>query len=218
MKKIRTLSMLQDFLDAEFSWRLKEVADLKLATRSTRARISPDTLIRASIPLLYAHWEGFIKNSSIGYVNFVNHQKMKYEELDSCFIVFGMKKKLIELAESKVATSNIAMINFLISDLGNTTKLQLNQVVDTESNLSSKVFENVAVSIGIDPGKYKPKYALIDKSLLERRNGIAHGEYIDIDSKDWRVLADEVLGLMRGYKNDIENAATEQSYIRTNTI
>lgn len=33
MNKLRTLSMLQDYLDAEFSWRLKELADLKLAVR-----------------------------------------------------------------------------------------------------------------------------------------------------------------------------------------
>jgi MAE_28990/MAE_18760-like HEPN len=60
-QKLRTLSLLQDYLDGELAWRIKELADMKYSVKkaeSDRKR----TVIRASLALLYAHWEGFIKN------------------------------------------------------------------------------------------------------------------------------------------------------------
>ncbi len=86
MNKIRTLTQLRNFLDREFLWRLKEIADLKSSVRSSSS-LRCKTLTRAGVPLLYAHWEGFVKNSSLGYVNFVSSQRLRYEELASCFIV-----------------------------------------------------------------------------------------------------------------------------------
>jgi len=90
----------------------------------------------------------------------------------------------------------------------------MGDAIDTESNLSSSVFENIALSIGIDPEPFKAKNNLIDESLLERRNTIAHGEYADLAPNDYRSLADEVIALMRDYKTAIENAAVQDKYLR----
>lgn len=68
--KIRTLGQLQDALDSEMSWRLKEIADLKSNVKSTSG-LARSTLIRAGTALLYAHWEGFIKAASSAYVLFL---------------------------------------------------------------------------------------------------------------------------------------------------
>jgi MAE_28990/MAE_18760-like HEPN len=66
MKRLQTQNQLQDFLDAELSWRVKEISTLKAAIKSS-AFISEQTLVRASVALLYAHWEGFIKSAATGY-------------------------------------------------------------------------------------------------------------------------------------------------------
>ena len=213
MKKIRTISMLQDFLDAEFSWRIKEIADIKFALRESD-ETRQKTLTRSAVPLLYAHWEGFIKGSSLHYINFVNNQRLRYEQLTSCFIVFGLKKKLNQLPQSKKSRLNIATVDFLLNELSNQAKLQIDDAIDTESNLSSGVFENIALSIGIDPTPYQTRYNFIDESLLRRRNQIAHGQYLDLEPTDCRTLADDVVNLLRHYKTDVENAATVAAYKR----
>lgn len=213
MSKLRTLSMLQDYLDHEFSWRLKEVASLKLSVR-TSSPPHQNTVIRAGLTLLYAHWEGFVKKSSEGYLNFVSNQKLKYEELASCFVVFGVKKHLQDIATTRKARVNIAAVNFFLTRLANRANLKMKTAIDTESNLSSEVFENIVLSVGINPTPYQTKYHLIDSSLLKRRNRIAHGEYLDLGSDDYRTLADEVIALMRTFKTDIENAATSAKYRR----
>jgi hypothetical protein len=205
--------MLQDYLDREFSWRLKELANLKLAVRRTDA-LQEKTLVRAAVPLLYAHWEGFIKNATVAYVNFVHCQGLRYDQLASCFVTFGVKRHLRELSTSRQAASNIAAVEFLITRLGQRADLTLSKVVDTESNLSSTVFENIAVSVGLPTAAYRPRYNLIDESLLKRRNKIAHGEYLDLNATDCRQLIDEVITLLRAYKNDIEITAGDGAYLR----
>ncbi len=213
MKKIRTLNMLQDFLDEEFAWRLKEIVHLKLTIRTTQGP-SKNTLIRATVPLLYAHWEGFVKSSSEGYLNFVNCQRLNYNQLASCFIVFGIKSKLSQLIQSKKSNLNIATVDFIIKEFENRAELKTGSAINTKSNLNSEVFENIAVSIGINTSWYKTRYHLMDESLLKRRNEIAHGNYLDLGAEDCINLADEVIAIIRSYKTDIENAATLRQYIR----
>lgn len=199
-------------MDDEFAWRLKEIANLKIIVRAPNLTISRDTAVRAAIPLLYGHWEGFIKNASTHYLEYINGQSLAYSELKSCFIVFGLKQKLNELEKSKNSSTSISILDFLRGELGEKSKLKIESAIRTEFNLSSKVFGNIAKSIGISTTPYESRYHLIDESLLNRRNKIAHGEYLEVGSDGFRKLADEILTLLRSYKTDIENSATLESY------
>lgn len=211
MSKIRTIDQLQTILDGEFSWRLKEIANLKIVVRSSD-KLSRNTAVRAAIPLLYGHWEGFIKNASTHYLDYVNDQSLTYRELKSCFVVFGVKRRINDLVSSKDSSVSIATLDFLRDELDERAKLKIESAIRTEFNLSSKVFANIAKSIGIDTQGYESRYHLIDESLLNRRNHIAHGEYLDVDSEGFRELADEILYLLRSYKTDIENAVSLEEY------
>ena len=212
--KIRTLNELQDILDIERGWRVKEIDEIKHAARDFRARtgLAPKTVVRAGIPLLYAHWEGFVKKSSAAYLTFVSSRRLKYNELAAPFVVFGAKKHLMSLTNSKKAAVNIAAVEFFLSHLSDQATLSFPGVIDAESNLSSLVFENIAASIGINTTWYETKYHLIDEQLLDKRNKIAHGEFLDIDHDAFRSLADHVIGLITAYKTDIQNAASLDAY------
>lgn len=209
---ISSIEELQDKLDSDFSWRAKEILSLKLAL-SKKSVLNKDTLIRASVPILYAHWEAFVKNSSTFYLEFINTQCHTYKELKPCFIVFGVKRKVDELTNSKKSKSNIEIIKFLSSELHETAKLKTKSAIRTDSNLSSSVFENIAFSVDIDTKKYESKYNLIDKQLLDKRNNIAHGKFLTLDETTFNSLIQEILALLRQYKEDIEYAASGQHYI-----
>lgn len=213
MAEIRTLGQLQDALDREMSWRVKEIGAFTIASKAN----APERkfFIRAGIALVYAHWEGFVKSSSEYYLNFIDNQGHTYQELKSCFAVFGLKAKLQTLGTSRNASLNIATFDFVLSELGQPTHLNLSSAIDTESNLSSKVFANIATSVDINISGYETKFNLIDESLVSRRNKIAHGEYLDLGGKEFGELTDEVLQLMRDYKTDLQNAASTKSYKRT---
>ncbi|MCX2780959.1 MAE_28990/MAE_18760 family HEPN-like nuclease [Microbulbifer thermotolerans] len=207
MSKIRTIERLQSLLDEELSWRIKEIATLKILVKRSD-NIASSTAVRAAIPLLYGHWEGFIKSSATYYLQFINGQSLKYSDLTSCFVVFGVKKKLNDIEASMASETSIAAVEFLMNELNNTAKLKVDSAIRTEFNLSSKVFVNILKSIGFGVDRYEARFNLIDESLLKRRNYIAHGEYLDVEADGFRDLADEILCMLRWFKTDIENAAS----------
>ncbi|AVK37486.1 hypothetical protein CSB69_2419 [Morganella morganii] len=48
--------------------------------------------------------------------------------------------------------------------------------------------------------------------MVNRRNHIAHGQEIEIELSDFSEMADEVLGLMTTFKNQLENSTVTESY------
>jgi len=211
VSKIRTLSTLQDSLDNGLAWRVKEIANLKISVRGSPS-LSARTVVRAGVPLLYAHWEGFVKQASQDYLSYVTSQRLTYGELASCFVVFGTKKHLSSIITSRQASINIEVVNFFRRCGTERADLVLSNAIDTQSNLNSEVFQNIALSLGVPTSSYSAHFNLIDESLLARRNKIAHGEYLDLNEEDFRNLSNEVIKLLRNYKTDIENLASLGAY------
>lgn len=211
MSSIRTEGQFQDALDRELAWRIKEISDIKLLVRTSR-RLPADSAVRAGIPILYAHWEGFIKRASELYLEYLSGIRLKYEELQTCFVVFGVKRHVNSLVESKNAGTLIEALDFIRGKMGDRAKLKFQGAIRTESNLSSAVFTNIGTSLGLDLTSYEARYKLIDESLLRRRNSIAHGEYLDVDQTGFPSLADEVIILLRMYKTDLENSVSLKQY------
>jgi len=212
MAKVRTLSEMQTALDQEMAWRIKEMGVFKVGAGKNGPQRKP--YVRAGVALLYAHWEGFIKNSSEIYLSYVESRALRYRDLKSCFVVFGLKGKINTLVESRKSMPNIEAMDFIFSKLDEIAKLQIGTAVNTDSNLTSKVFCNIANSLDIDTSPYETKFNLIDSSLVDRRNKVAHGEFLEIDGSDFSVLVEDMLSLMRQYKTDIENAASLECYKR----
>jgi hypothetical protein len=212
MAKIRTLTQLQEALDAEMSWRIKEISTFKIATKAND--VGQKTFVRAGVALVYAHWEGFIKTASEDYLSYVDNQGHVYRDLKSCFAVFGLKGKLALLTDSKKSKPNIEAFEFVVSEMDKPAKMVMASAIDTESNLTSKVFTNIATSLDISMTPYETKFNLIDKSLVHRRNKVAHGEFLDLKVGEFLTLADEIIQMMRHYKTDLQNAASLQAYKR----
>lgn len=209
--KIKTLSQLQDSLDKEMGWRIKEIIYLKSNVKSKNSVVQP-TLIRAGTALLYAHWEGFVKQSSINYIEYINSQRIIYSNLKTPLIVMGLKNHLDKLKESGNFLDNSVSLEFIRSNMIERFGINSSNAINTYSNLNSKVFSNIATSLCLPLSQYEAKFNFMDESLLKRRNKVAHGEFLDITNDDWRTLADEVLALLRTYKNDLENAASLATY------
>ncbi len=128
--KLHTVSQLQTVLDGDFAWRLKEIADLKSAVKG--GALSDRTLIRAGVALLYAHWEGFVKLAATSYISFVDLQGKRYDQLQTCFSVFGMRKHVADVVGAKKSSVRIAAIEFILGSRGAATKLKAKAAIDTE--------------------------------------------------------------------------------------
>lgn len=116
------------------------------------------------------------------------------------------------IEDSKKSEATQVAYKQIRDELDERIHMKLDNAVNTESNLSSEVLRNILKGLGINLEPYESKFHMIDESLVSRRNQIAHGEYLDIGLSDWRTLADDVLALIKTFKHDIENQASQEGY------
>ena len=79
-------------LQTSFYNRKKELTDFFLFVKEQEKLPISDTVNKAYVLLLYAHWEGFIKESSIKYFNFICAQKRPVKKLTENFYFISFKK------------------------------------------------------------------------------------------------------------------------------
>ena len=213
-ESVRTTEQLQEFLDEELGWRVKEVSDIRIAARRAEV-VRRKTLIRAGIALLYAHWEGFVKNAANAYVEYVSYQGLRHGELQACFVALSLRGPIWSLVSTRKAEAMVAALKAVVNAQSDQAKLRTVSL-DTESNLSSKVFMNLACWVGVDVGRYETKWHFIDIRLLKRRNSIAHGSgnELELTQDEFEELASGVVDLLRWFKTDIENAVGTGAFMR----
>lgn len=213
MRQLRTVDLLLEHLDEDMAWRIKEVHQFKSAVERAKGK-NVDAHIRAGIAMLYAHWEGFVKGAANAYVNYVSHRANQNSELKPCFVALGMKTKLALANASSKSEVVIDAVTYLLDELNRPIRLPRSEAISAESNLSSLVFLNITGWIGIDPTPYSTRFTLIDTTLLENRNRIAHGEYLSVNAERFHELTDEILEMLRWFKTDIENAVVQNSFLK----
>lgn len=211
--KLRTDSELLDRLDDELAWRRKEIAILTSLAQSASSEHT-NTLIRAGIPLIYAHWEGFVKAGVEAVLCFVSLSGKTYDELAPCFAVYGVKEQLDHITESKKVRVRISAMKFVMSKLNEKVGFGWRDQITTRGNLKFDPFTDVAAAIGIDVSRFETRKPFIDRSLVYRRNAIAHGAQLDLNIAGFVDVADGVAKLLQWFKEDLEEYVSKKSYLR----
>lgn len=212
---MRSKAELQQKVDADLIWRRRELTDFRAAVQDAKPNPSRrSALIRAGVALLYAHWEGFIKRSGTYYLEFVADQGRKASELQVNFIAIKFKTRMLEVSKSAKVSMAGDLIEFFSTKLGDRLRIPHKGVIETKANLSSTVLNEILWILGLDGSVYETKQRLIDSSLVDRRNHIAHGDVLDIGVDEYLVLHDEVMSLIDTFRNQIQNAAATDAFIK----
>ena len=185
MKPLVRVEDLQTALDKELAWRIQELSDLSLSLKESKTQ---RVLLRGSLALLYAHWEGFVKQSATHFLTHVLRQRLRYSEVCKSLVFHGLKSSVNSLTDTnkaRLGADTLALLQITYSERVN---FKPSNVIKTKGNLSSERFEEILTSLNLDPSPFQTKYKLIDVLLLERRNKIAHGEYIDVPLKDFESI------------------------------
>jgi len=210
-KDNRTLVDFSNNLDSEFSWRRKELTLFKSKV-STFGANEQGAILRASLTMLYAHWEGFVKTSASHYLNYVSLRRLKLEELKSNYIALCIKSNFNFLDSNKFKLHNDA-IEYLLTNMTNRAKVPYKSEIDTKSNLRFDVFTDICFLLGIDLAAYKIYARKID-TLVDKRNNVAHGRYAIIDSEDFNTYYNTMVDVITRFKNDLYDAAQSEYFKR----
>ena len=211
---IRSLYQLTRFLDRQLSWRKKELTALKFSAENSRENFR-NTILRASLCLLYAHWEGFIKDAATGYVCFVARQGLKFRDVGPNLVALGLRAEIQNAGRSNLATFHTALTQKIMGPQEDDFFPAWDRAIDTESNLNSKVLREILCVVGIRNDEYLSKGPIIDERLVKNRNSIAHGQGVSINQEEYNDLHDLIMYMLDLFRNDLETAAETCNYRRT---
>jgi len=209
----RTVEELEMHIAEDIAWRKKELSDIKkLVQSASTSSVRRTALIRSGIAMLYAHWEGFVKNSSKCYLEFVDSRRLAYNQLSPNFVAIAMKSRLAQATQSNKASTFVTVCEFLLNNLDERCRLSPEHLIKTQGNLSSSVLKDIMLLLDLDYSFYETKEKFIDISLVKARNIVAHGNFLSVDTDEYLELFTKVLEMLEYYRNLIENAALTGRY------
>jgi len=224
----QNLHNLQTKLDKNLSYRKQELTVLKTEISNSRGK-KLNTFLRASILLLYSHWEGFIKEASKEYLRFLNKERIICSEMKDNFIVTALKGNIIDVSQSKKTSKHFELFEKIANSSAVIYKVNVDSaekpIIETFANLKWEHFEEIVFIIGLD-GFDQTNHQVIDTVLLDKRNKIAHGERIqlvrNIDSEDealaqiadYESLQGKIIYLLDQFKDNILDSAVDKRYLK----
>jgi hypothetical protein len=204
-KDNRTIIDLETNLSEELSWRIKELSDYKTILRQVKDD-QKKSLIRGGIVLLYAHWEGFVKQSSEHYFNYVVLHKLKPINLKENFVAICLKKYINNLLETKKITKQTECIRFIFDNLNERANFPSSLPLKT-SNLDYEKFLEYCLILGLDFTKFELNRNFINIKLVKNRHIIAHGNFLMVNLIDFEEIFIKTIDLLRKIKTNIINSA-----------
>jgi RiboL-PSP-HEPN len=209
--KIRSKEELIDSMTADLGWRKKELTSLYGNVMTSNIKNLPLAL-RCAVVMLYAHWEGFIKNSAESYLAYVKFQGLNLNQVNSNILALSLRQKLNEFSQTNKATLHVEFVSYFKNNLSDKAKFSETDSIKTQSNLNSIILKEIFATIGLDIVHYELKSNLIDKQLLTNRNNIAHGNQPPIDKEEYENLHIEIVTMLDRIFTDICNSVVLEHY------
>lgn len=178
-------------------WRDGEFAKFKVNSTNV-----DDTLwCRMCIPMIYAHWEGFVVSSIRLLLGHLNKLKLNPSDVKTNLVVVGLGESYKSLSGKQSFEQRIKFTDKFTGVFNK--ELKFDKKVDTKSNLNSKVFIDLCEMFTFESSSFKEYSGDIDR-LVSVRNSIAHGEnsivvnmdnvnkYIEAVTKSMDILTSEI--------------------------
>jgi hypothetical protein len=218
-------------IEADLGWRKKEVSNLLLLETQQNSLL----IIKSTLLLLYSHWEGYVKNASKTYLEYVSDKKLNINLLTDNFKAITLKGLIKEVEKSSATLTMSNELNFINNYNGIQNKIfsvkkglssqeKDKSIINTNDNLSLKVFISILRIVGIDyEDSVDTKSIFIDEKLLESRNKVAHGNRIkrldaefNLTIDDLKEVKEVVFFLMDSFHDDLIYFAENKLYLSDN--
>ena len=156
-------------IQTENNWRDGELAIFKVNPQE----VDDSLWNRMCVPMIYAHWEGFVVSSLKLLIGHLNSLKLNPSEIPTNLIVLGLGKKYNSLSGKQSFDQKIVFTDSFIEIFQKAIKFKKD--IDTKSNLNGNVLEDLCSVFGFNFEVFKDVILDIDKVVMFR-NKIAHGE------------------------------------------
>lgn len=162
-----------DLISQDLDWREREIASMRILLSGPDLTDSQrSALLRAGWAMLYAHYEGFIKNTLTVFYDEAAKAAGKCEHLPSSTKAFALRDRLSLLRSLSCEDMLNGIENFQVDCLA--SRPQFPDVV-TKSNLWPNVLIDLLKTADLNTSVAEKNEVKL-RTLVSRRNSIAHGE------------------------------------------
>lgn len=160
-------------ISKDLDWRESEIAGMRVLLSSTAiSEGQRKGLLRAAWAMLYAHYEGFCKEALTIFFDAISHSGVACSDLPHTTKLYALAQQLRLLRQMPNPDFLAAIVDFSPYHLG---ALPSFPEVNTQSNLWPNVLIDLLMSADLSTNKVE-EYQLKLKTLVSRRNDIAHGK------------------------------------------
>lgn len=174
-----------------------------------------DWITRSAILFSYAHWEGFVKEASAKYLKLIVARKIRVDQLQIALQAACLTSHFKRAHGSEKVRHLARVLSEIDGSRCEIFSIATEKVINTESNLSSVVFQDLVLGLGLNFDEfYQMRQAFIDEKLLRSRNQVAHGELITFDSNEAIARIDGVLRLLDSYADQLIDAVRDELFLQ----
>ena len=208
-------------LTTALSNRKKEITDFYMYIQICQSSGVAEILNKSFILLLYAHWEGFIKEYTIKYFSFIISQKLVLSKLTENFLLIYLKSLLKTYKVNKNIFQEKKILD-LVSK-GPKFKIEIDEyfkeyTVGSENNLKFQNYKNICTILNYDFIDETNIFETNLEKLVHNRNSIAHtglkakeNTYSDI--LDIEIMKNLIIGEMENFHSFIEKNVVNREYL-----
>jgi hypothetical protein len=199
-----------DTISNDLDWREKEIGAIRvlLASRGITTG-QKQGLLRAAWAMLYAHYEGFCKNTLTAFFAAIAESGIACRDLPQTTKLFALRDSLKRLKHMSNEDLLDSIISFQTSDLSDYPQFP---GVDTQSNLWPHVLIDLLDLADLSTEKVR-EHEIMLKRLVSRRNKIAHGEKnIIAEVEYYRTYEDAVYDVMYDLAIQVDNRLSSPPY------
>lgn len=150
MASNRTFEELTNALISDFNWRLREISDIRLTVRQATPTTRP-TLLRSLVPMLYAHWEGYVAFSSDCYVNYICARKHRYKDLQQHFLVNALMGHFNRISSRSLnLRERVDFVETMLHAREDQMKQLDGRLFSTRSNLTFSTLKDLCAMLCLD--------------------------------------------------------------------
>jgi len=197
---------LIDELYLNKEWRIEEIKKIGMTIRNYIDIKTQPIFFRSLIPMIYAHWEGFVVSSVKKYFECLNIYDLSIEDMDINYIATALEEKLENIIKSQKFDKRKKHLKILLSCLNDKVKFD-NKKINTKSNLNFDILMIICEKLKFDKNKFID-YKLDLNELVNIRNSIAHGDTPAFEFKSYEEIEKYVFlieNLMLDFISEIED-------------
>lgn len=182
---------LAEELEAERDWRVAELNKIRLMLRKIQENEPEEYVtvyLKMTLPMIYAHWEGFCVASFRILLDFINGKNVKGNEVSYNVLTYANKKAYDKLKGKHSFLHKVEFSRLFIDILGKT--INITGKLDTKSNLNYDVLKDILAVFEMNEPLFVEYKDDLNK-LVNMRNAIAHGEnsrMVDLDCMNKNIM------------------------------